>query len=119
MNSAPPDASITINTHTPKEYRIPSELPGFIKAIIYSILGFLIVGEVVEFIKLRGFENPIGYCLFKLIVYTFFMLLIKSSDSAMLLVLNNLKELNETMCVRLEEIQSNQSRIRKQEESKS
>ena len=116
MHNVFPAPTPTPTPSSTKEVKNLSELPELIKAVLYTILGFLIISEVINFIKLRGFEHPIGYCLFKLLSFCFCFLLLKSSDSAMLLVLNHLKELNETMCVRLEEIQKNQQKNKKEEE---
>ena len=88
----------------------PMVLPSFVKAIIFSILLVLTINEMFNFILLRGFENPLGYCLFKLIVYSFSILLLKYSDNSMTYILTNLKALNEEMVKKLEEIRIAQTR---------
>ena len=80
-------------------------LPCFLKVIMFGILLILTINELFNFILLRGFENPLGYCLFKLIVYSFGMLFTKFSDiSSMSYLLNNIKDLTEEMVNKLEEI---------------
>ena len=84
----------------------PIIIPGFVKYVILVILTCLVISEVINFIMLRGFENPLGFCLFKLIAYTMGLLFLKFSDSSMIYVLNNLKVLNEEIVSKLEEIAS-------------
>ena len=96
----------------------PTIIPGFIKSILFIILSILIINEVFNFIHLRGFENPIAFCLFKLIAYVFATLLLKNSDSTMFIILNHLKDINETMITKLEEIQKcqNNGKLKVEEE---
>jgi hypothetical protein len=82
-----------------------------IKTILFSVLVLLIVSEVFEFIRLKGFDNPIAYSLFKLVTYTFSVALIKNESSVVQMINNNLKLLNENMRTKLEEINSTQTKI--------
>jgi hypothetical protein len=85
-----------------------SLFPGFIKATLFAILVFLILTEVFEFIKLRGFENPTAYCLFKLLAYSVALIFVKTSDSAMELILSKVNEGHASLFTKLEEIKRNQ-----------
>lgn len=70
-------------------------------------------GEVIEFIKLRGYENQIAFCLFKLIAYSTCMIISKSDNSALLIVLKNIKELNENILNSIEEFKEKLSQLNK------
>mgnify|MGYP003455091284 FL=1 len=54
--------------------------PGLIKGVILFVLACLMLQEGFQFIILRGFENPIAYCLFKLLAYTIALMFLKFSD---------------------------------------
>lgn len=82
-----------------------------IKFILFSVLVLLTVSEVFEFIRLKGFDNPVAYSLFKLVTYAFSLTLIKNESSVVNLINSNLKQLNENMRTKLEEIHTTQSRI--------
>lgn len=120
--SAPPSPSSTfIPKITPlsddscflkKLLKLSGDIPEIIKTILFAMSIIMIACEIVEFIKLRGFENPIAYCLFKLIVYTISMLVIKCNDSTLELVYQTLKELNENLSTKLEEIKGRPTRRR-------
>lgn len=56
-------------------------LPTFIRFTLMAVFLFLIISEIFNFIFLKGFENPIAFCLFKLTCYCACFLLLKSSDS--------------------------------------
>ena len=67
----------------------------------------LTLQEVFQFIILRGLENPIAYCLFKIIAYSTCLLFVKFSDYTMVYLLNYLKAVNEQMIFKLDEIANN------------
>ena len=79
-------------------------IPGFIKVVILVVLSCLTLQEVFQFIILRGLENPIAYCLFKIIAYSTSLIFVKFSDCSMVYLLNNLKAVNEQMIFKLDEI---------------
>jgi hypothetical protein len=76
-------------------------LTSIIKGILIAILSFLIISEVMNFIFLKGFENPVAFCLFKLTLYCFFLVIIKYSDGAML---TQLYDINEKIVSQLEDV---------------
>jgi hypothetical protein len=76
-------------------------LSSIIKGILFAILSFLIISEIMNFIFLKGFENPVAFCLFKLILYCFALVLVKNSDGAMMV---HLYDINEKIVSQLEEV---------------
>ena len=81
------------------------------KLFLFGLLTILILSEVFNFIWIRGFENPLAYSLFKLIFYTFSVILLKNSDTAIYILLNQVKELNELIMEKLDKLQNLQERI--------
>jgi hypothetical protein len=81
-----------------------SMLSSLIKGVLFTVLAFLILSELINFIFLKGFEHAIAFCLFKLIIYSFGLLLLKNSDSTMMAVIAQLYEINEKIAHQLEEV---------------
>ena len=81
------------------------------KLFLFGLLTILILSEVFNFIWLRGFENPLAFSLFKLIFYTFSVIILKNSDTAIYILLNQVKELNELIMEKLDKLQNLQERI--------
>ena len=69
---------------------------------------------MLNFITLRGFENPLGYCLFKLIAYSICLLFTKLHDSSMTFALDSLKLSTDEIMYKLDEI-VRQSNLKKEE----
>ena len=81
------------------------------KLFLFGLLTILILSEVFNFIWLRGFENPLAFSLFKLIFYTFSVIILKNSDTAIYILLNQVKELNEVIMEKLDKLQTYQNRV--------
>jgi hypothetical protein len=94
------------------------DLSGIIKSALIVVFGFLILSEIFNFIILRGFENPIAYTLFKIIVYTSSVILLKNSDTTtMICVLAQVKEMQEILMEKLDQLQRIPIRVVEVEEA--
>ena len=68
-----------------------------------------------NFITLRGFENPLGYCLFKFIAYSTCLLFTNLHDSSMTFALDSLKLSTDEIIYKLDEIVRQSNPLKKEE----
>jgi hypothetical protein len=85
---------------------ISTMFPGIIRASLFAILLYLIITEIFEFVKLRGFENPTAYCLFKLLAYSVALIFVKTNDSAMEIIMDKVNDGHKSLFIKLEEIRT-------------